>query len=354
MKPGVLLLAAAGAAVALTPALGAPGAASPKPRVKTVKGEVQALGMDGAIVAYGVKYLAECGGRVFFWNVQTNGGGVVSGKRTCEANSTSTGSGIVEVAVAASARRFAWLDNEGGNTESDDYLYSSSLPNPIERYVGMAMRTGNVDTGKLDGASLAGLTADGRIVAVSRYTTENEALVSGSLRLIGKKGLTMIARGVDSVISASASQGRIAVITSTRKINVLSSGGRLLRSFDVAEANGAAITSTELVVLTHASLQVFELSSGRLVHTWPAKRNGLSLDADSGFAAYRGRCEEARRCLQPIYVTRLSDGRTRVLARVDSRREFITGVELEPGGLVYATPSKIVRYSLKQLQAALG
>lgn len=352
----VYVLFAAAAAVALTPALGATGATRPKPRVKTVNGEIRALAMDGPIVAYGVNYLtdAECGGRVFYWNVQTNGGGVVSGKRTCEANSTSTGSGIVAVAVAASARRFAWVDNEGGNTESDDFLFSSSLPKPTERYLGMAMRTGNVDTAELDGDWLGGLTGDGRIVAVSRSTTENETFVSGSLRLIGKRGLTTIARGADSVASTSASQGRIAVVSPTRgKINVFSSGGRLLRSFEIADA-GAAITAKELVVLTDASLQVFNLGSGKLVHTWPAKPRGLSLDADSGFAAYHVGCEPRRRCLQPIYVTRLADGKTRVLARVDSRREFITGMALEPAGLVYATSRKLVRYSLKQLQAALG
>jgi hypothetical protein len=353
IRPGVLLFAAAGAAVALTPAVGATGVANPKPRVKTVKGEVQALGMDGPIVAYGVKPTEfECGGRVFYWNVQTNGGGVVSGKQTCEANGSSTGEGIAEVAVAAATRRFAWIVNEGGNTESDDYLYASSLPKPKERYLGMARREGEVAIDTFDGDWLAGLVGDGSLVAVSRYTTKNGGFVAGSLKLIGqKKGLTTIAKGVDSVISSSASQGRIAVFASKKKrINVFSSAGRLLRAFKTSNATAAELTATQLVVLTETGLQVFDIGSGRLLHTWPAKRNGFQLDADSGFATYTLACESAP-CPRAIYVTRLSDGKTVLLTKAN---DFIEGLQLEPAGLVYATSSKLVRYSLKQLQAALG
>jgi hypothetical protein len=70
-------------------------------------------------------------------------------------------------------------------------------------------------------------------------------------------------------------------------------------------------------------------------------------DADSGLATYGVYCNS---CPDSIYVTRLSDGKTMLLARVD----FIEGLELEPAGLVYATSSKLVRYSLEQLRAALG
>jgi hypothetical protein len=351
MKPGVLLFAAAVAAVALTPALGASGVANPKPRVKTVKGEVQALGMDGPIVAYGVKPNEfECGGRVFYWNVQTNGGGLVSGKQTCEANSSSTGEGIAEVAVAAAARRFAWIVNEGGNTESDDYLYASSLPNLKERYLGMARREGEVATDTFDGDWLAGLVGDGSLVAVSRYTTKNGGFAAGSLKLIGQKGLATIAKGSDSVISSSATQGRIAVLASRKKINLFSSAGRLLRAFKTNNATAAELTATQLVVLTETGLQVFDIGSGRLLHTWPAKRNGFQLDADSGFATYTIYCQSSS-CPRAVYVTRLSDGKTVLLTKAS---DFIEGLQLEPAGLVYATSSKLVRYSLKQVQAALG
>jgi hypothetical protein len=352
-RPGAFLLAAAGAALALTPAVGLTGVAKTQPRVKTVKGDVQSLAMDGAIVAYGVNPGGDCGGKVLFWNVQTNGGGVVSGKRTCEANSTSTGGGITEVAVAAGARRYAWIVNQGGNTESDDYLYTSSLPKPKERYLGMAYRAGDVDAGRLNGDWIEGLVGDGSLVAVSRYTTENADFVKGSLKLIGPKGLKSIATGFDSVTSSSASRGRIAVLASSKKITVFSSDGRLLGAYKTSDANDAELTATQLVVLTDSSLQLFDVKSGKLLHAWPAKRNAFKLDADSGLAAYAIDCD-ADPCSGAIYVTRLSDGKTVLLAKA---KDYVDGLELEPTGLVYAVSgirSKLVRYSLKQVQAALG
>jgi hypothetical protein len=49
----------------------------------------------------------------------------VSGKGTCGADSTSTGAGVRELAVAGP--RVAWIVNLGGNTQSGDSLYTASL-----------------------------------------------------------------------------------------------------------------------------------------------------------------------------------------------------------------------------------
>jgi hypothetical protein len=108
------------------------------PRVKNTNGWIQAIDMDGARVAYDVRTPA-CN-KLFVWNVQSGGAARVSGRRTCAADSTSTGAGVRDVAVAG--RRVAWIVNLGGNTESDDYLYTASLPKPKETLLASAIRTG--------------------------------------------------------------------------------------------------------------------------------------------------------------------------------------------------------------------
>src|SRR5262249_15916048 len=104
--------------------------AAPAPRIKNTRGSIESLAMDGTRVAYAV-HGEGAGGegaggtKVFVWNVATQGGAVVSGPKTCDADSTSTGAGVREIAVAG--LRVAWLVNKGGNTESDDYLYTATL-----------------------------------------------------------------------------------------------------------------------------------------------------------------------------------------------------------------------------------
>src|SRR5205809_2847361 len=97
------------------PAEGAPTAT----RIKNTNGWIESIGMDGPLLAYDVGG-PSCN-KLFAWNVRTGAGALVSGKRTCAADSTSTGGGVTEIAVAG--LRVAWIVNLGGNTESDDYLY---------------------------------------------------------------------------------------------------------------------------------------------------------------------------------------------------------------------------------------
>ncbi|MFN2579441.1 MAG: iron chelate uptake ABC transporter family permease subunit, partial [Pyrinomonadaceae bacterium] len=94
-------------------ALAAPTA--PQPRVKNTKGHIEWLAMDGPLLAYDVKGTRpDYCNKLFVWNVQTGGGALVSGRDTCEADDSSTGGGVVEVAVAG--KRVAWIVNQGGNT----------------------------------------------------------------------------------------------------------------------------------------------------------------------------------------------------------------------------------------------
>jgi hypothetical protein len=140
-------------------AVAVPAAAAPWPaaHVKNTNGWIEALAMDGPRVVYAVRGGATCT-KVFAWNVHTQAGAVVSGRGTCGADSTSTGGGVTQIAVAGT--RFAWIVNEGGNIESSDDLYTASLPAPHERRVATAFRTGDVD-GTLTGTWLSGLVGGG-------------------------------------------------------------------------------------------------------------------------------------------------------------------------------------------------
>ena len=53
---------------------------------------------------------------------------LASGKATCGADSTSTGGGVTQIAVAG--KRVAWIVNQGGNTESSDSLYTADAARP--------------------------------------------------------------------------------------------------------------------------------------------------------------------------------------------------------------------------------
>src|SRR6266516_3275715 len=96
----------------------------------TTYGEIEELAVDGPLVAYDAGSRSNVGQRcnkVFAWNIRTGAHKKVSGRGTCEADSTSTGAGVFELAVAG--KRIAWVTNQGGNSESYDDLYASSWGN---------------------------------------------------------------------------------------------------------------------------------------------------------------------------------------------------------------------------------
>src|SRR3954467_7964623 len=139
--------------------------AAPVPRTLAL-GPASALGMDGPLVGAAVQGRT-C--QVVAWNV-------LSGRHTrlggCHEQGTSTGSGLVELAVAGP--RGAWIDNEGGNSEQDEDLLSSSLSDAWVHGNGSASRSGSVDGGWLRGDWFAGLVGEGRELRVGHWRTSFE------------------------------------------------------------------------------------------------------------------------------------------------------------------------------------
>jgi len=311
----VLLVAVA------VPAAAAPGQAA---RVKNTNGWIESLAMDGPRVAYAVEGGGSACTKVFVWNVQTQGGALASGKGTCGADSTSTGGGVTEVAVAGA--RLAWIVNEGGNTESIDTLYAASLPAPHEHRVATALRTGNVD-GTLTGSWLGGLVGSGDRIALNQFTTDASGTVAtAALQRLGSR-LTTIAAGKATLHAVSLDQHRIAVLRPNQSVALYDTDtGRLLLTVTPSSAREVALRKDFVVVLTRTkTVEIFDTRTGAAVRTLPVAAGASKLDVYSGVAAYAvGRA---------VHVLRLADGKDVVLVAAP---RAIAGLEIEASGIVYA------------------
>ena len=320
------LLLAAGAA-------GAKTALPPKPKSKATAGRIEALAMDGSRVAYdvaaGTGPKARCNA-VFVWNVATGRTVRVSGDQTCRADSTSTGAGVSDLGVTGT--RAAWVVNQGGNSESDDYLYTSALSKPKERRLASAFRSGDAG-GILAGSWIGGLVGAGRFLAVNRWVTDAKGAVSSArLQTIGV-GLRTIATGTETMTACSTDGNRVAVLRDDGSIGIYSTAGRLLRAVTPATPTQVALRGDDLAALTTGDrLEVYNSHSGKLLHRWRVAHGARSLDVSSGLAAYAAPAAGGGDS-RVVHVLRLATGRDRVLATTTPQ---LAAVQLEAAGLVYA------------------
>ncbi len=303
-------------------AVGPADGARTETRIKNTNGWIESIGMDGSLLAYDVS--GRSCNKVFVWNVRTGGGALVSGRRTCGADSTSTGGGVTEIAVAG--LRVAWIVNQGGNTESDDYLYTASLPKPKETPLATTIRTGDVD-GTLTGGWIGGLVGDGDLLAVDTWQTNAGGDVTdAALRRIRPAGLTTLVSGPAAVRASSADTGRIAVTRDDGTVALYSRAGALLRTVTPSSVKEAVLHKDYLVVLTKAkTLELYNANTGALVKKLTAAAGAARLDVHAGIAAYAvGR---------KVHVLRLADGKDAVLGTAP---RAVEGLEIEAPGIVYA------------------
>jgi hypothetical protein len=297
-------------------------AASPAPRVKNTKGEIESLAMDGSRVAYATK--SDTCTKVVVWNVVTRTAAVASGPKTCDADNSSTGAGVRELAVAGT--RLAWIVNQGGNSESNDYLYTATLGGARERLVASAFRSGDVD-GTLTGAWQNHLVGAGDRIALNRFTTDaNGTITQASLQRLDA-GLSTLALGVPSLYAASLDLHRIAVLRTDQKVAIYDTETRrLLLTITPSSVREIALRKDYLVVLTRTkTLEVYNSHTGALLRTWPVPAGASRLDVHSGIAVYS--------VWRTVYELRLTDGRGAPLATAP---RAIDGLEIEAPGVVYA------------------
>src|SRR5262245_4406654 len=313
------------AIAALLLSLAVPAAAAPGPavHVKNTNGWIESIGMDGSRLAYAVDGGTGCT-KVFVWNVKTQTAALVSGKRTCLADSTSTGGGVTQIAVADT--RVAWLVNQGGNTESDDYLYTSSLPGWKERLVTSVIRTGNVD-GTLTGSWLSSLVGGGDRIAVNQFTTDGSGTVTTAALRRLDVALATIVVGKTTLHATSLDRHRIAVLRTDQKVALCDSdSGRLLLTVSPSSAREVALRQDYIVVLTRTrTLDIFNANTGAQVRTLPVAAGASKLDVHSGIATYA--------VVRTVHVLRLSDGKDAVLAPAP---RAIRALEIEAPGIAYA------------------
>jgi hypothetical protein len=236
--------------------------------------------------------------------------------------------------------------NKGGNSESDDYLYASSVARSGERIVASARRTGNVD-GVLTGNWIGGLVGSGSFLGVDHWSTDATGAVDMvQLQRVGTR-LGDLAEGPATMLAQSTDGRQVAVLRSEpdSTIGLYSTRGVLLRSVTSRQqATEVALRRDYLVALTAGNtLEVYNSHSGRLLRTWRVAPGAHSLDVSSGLAAYAAGAR--------VHVVRLSTGKGVFGARAGAT---VSAAQLEPTGLAYAfgrgdRPGKIVYVPMKRV-----
>jgi hypothetical protein len=304
------------------------GSAATGPRIlqKATAGEIESLAMDGSRIAYDVsaEYSPRRCNAVYVWNVSRHTTTRVSGRQTCGADNTSTGAGVRELALAGS--RVAWIVNQGGNSESGDYLYTALVARPGERVLASAFRTGDV-SGILTGNWIGGLVGAASFLAVNHWATDsNGEITRASLERVGAR-VSDLAQGAATMTARSTDGQQLAVLRGDGTVGIYSTRAQLRRTVVPSSAAEVALRGDYLVVLTKAStLEVYNSHSGRRQHTWRVGRGAAQLDVSSALAAYRtGRT---------VHVLRLATGKSVFSARAAGAA--VAEVQLEPSGLAYA------------------
>jgi hypothetical protein len=285
-------------------------------------GPVGPIALDGRYAAYSVvrDSMAGChfAERVYRLDLTTRKSTLASGATTCAQEQTSTGRGIDELAVAG--KRTTWLVNEGGNTESDDLLFSSTASGR-DAVVARSTASGpDLDT--LAGSWIGGLVSDGSRVTYSTWTSSG----AGALhRFPGPKALAQDGGG--AVVDSSADAGRVAVLRAGGSVSVYGIAGQLLATVQAANARGVALAGSLLATLVKGgTLDVYDRTTGALVHAWPVAPGATTVDASNGVAAYVAGAA--------VHVLDLSTGRDVTVAT--GKRRQVTGARIDAAGLLYA------------------
>jgi len=316
-----------------------------------------ALAIDGDRVAYDLNSRSAKKPhttKVLVWNVRTGRTVKVSGKKTAHSDDTGTGAGAFQLAIAGS--RVAWIINEGGNLESQDYLLTSSVSHPKERQIATAFRSGDGCLGReaCAGPWLGGLVGSGNVIALNRWTTDSQGNVtSAGLDVLNGTKLKAIATGTPTVQAVSSDVGREAVLHSDESVAVYSHSGDVLMTLPPASAQEAALSGNNLVVVTKTrQLQVYDVRSGSLKKTLSTQGRGLhNLDVQGNIAIYTTG--------KSVRAANLSSGKTRAVGTLGNRIAF---ARISNAGLAYAAngtrkafgTSTLVFVPLSRVKAAVS
>ena len=230
------------------------GSAATGPRIlqKSTPGEIEALAMDGSRIAYDVsaEYSPKRCNTVYIWNAARGTTTRVSGRQTCGADNTSTGAGVRELALAGA--RVAWIVNQGGNSESGDYLYTTVVAHPGERVLASAYRTGDV-SGVLTGNWLGGLVGAGRFLAINHWATDSHERGHHCQPGARRRSRGRPLAGVATMTAQGDRWRQLAVLRSDGTVGIYSTPAQLRRNVVPSSAQEVALRGDYLVVLTKGS-----------------------------------------------------------------------------------------------------
>jgi hypothetical protein len=295
-------------------------------------GPVGPIALDGGYAAYTVVrdsmpgcHFAE---RVYRLDLKTRRSTAASGAKTCAQEPTSTGRGIDEVAVVG--KRIAWLVNEGGNTESDNLLFSSTATGR-DTIVDRSVASGP-DLDSLAGKWIGGLVSDGSRISYSTWMSSGD----GALHRFPTTS-ALLADDHGAVVDSSADAGRVAVRHDDGSVAIFGIDGQLLDTVRTTNARAIALSADLLLVVAKGgTLEGYDRSTGQLEHVWPIASGATTLDASNGIATYVAGAA--------VHVLDLSTGRD-VTVATGTRRQ-VTGARIDTAGLLYAfdtrTEGKIV------------
>ncbi len=350
------------------------GAAKPDAsKVKQTAKPVWTLAMDGPRVAFA------SGGRVYVWNVVTGATSVVKGTYSNAKHSDNA----AEIAIAG--KRVAWIKRqELGNTYQPQRLYTAPVGGSAHRlrrvvgYRDLACGPG--------GSQIAGLVGSGSLLAVSTWQWSTGSVPVAThqrLNLITPTGLRAIATNPGAIVSASADSGHIAVValptptwvpaegycdqTAPTSVAVYSVDGTLLQQIEtggpVAEV---ALSGNLLVVLPgtyppHPTFDVYDWTTGTLLHSWPSAARGPIDFAVAGRLAVYSAFAHPFHAGRPenLHLLNLATGKDVVIAT--TRNSRLRDLAIGRRGLVYAVnpskdnrPAKLVFVPMAKLLATVS
>jgi hypothetical protein len=329
-----IVLAAAAMSLGLTSAIG--NAATSPAKTRHVQGPIEALALDGSNVAYDVgSTTGKADNKVVVWNVRTGKTTTVSGKHTRGADDSSTGSAVFQVAIAGT--RVAWLVNVGGNSEGDDYLYTSSTTSPHERQVATEQRLGDSCPGRSEancaGGWLGGLVGSGNLIAVNTWETDGSgSVVAGALSVLSGTTMKPVATGIRTVEAAFTDGRRVAAYGVGTDVNVYSSTGSFLLATSLPNFQAAVLRGKNIIELTTTRrLEIWDpyaavpLQKTLALKVRPKQPAG-NLDAQGNIAIYT---------TGPwLRAINLSSGKDRVIGTL---RGGVASAHISSAGVVYST-----------------
>lgn len=344
---------------------GATGASTGGVKVIRPHGLVAALAFDGGRVAYSA-------GSIVVWTLRSGKTAKVSGRQTA-------GDGnVLELAIAGS--QVAWHMNAFGNSESDDYLFTSSLSKPKERLAAKAFRYGDAcgaatGPGACVGPWISGVVASGNRILVNRWRTNSTGSIThAGLYALNGTRFTPVATGAGTVRAVAADPKHVAVLHPDGTIGLYSTAGKPQAEVTPsAQAERVALSGHNLVVLEpHGKLALYGTRTGSLRKTFTLHGNpdlllGQALAVQGNIAVYstparfsKNTDGESIVSESAIRALNLSNGKDRSVGRLPGQ---INLTRINSIGLVYTNnnwtdkngyENKLVFVPFKQVAAAVS